>query len=49
MTVAVTLFAVLELYKQGELTWIQDNPFGEITIQARSAAAAPARLAVPSA
>jgi segregation and condensation protein A len=28
----VTLFAVLELYKQGELTWSQDEPFGEITI-----------------
>ena len=35
VTVAVTLFAVLELYKQGELTWSQDRPFGEITIQAR--------------
>ncbi len=32
VTVAVTLFAVLELYKQGELTWHQDQPFGEITI-----------------
>jgi segregation and condensation protein A len=34
VTVAVTLFAVLELYKQGELTWNQDEPFGEIRIQA---------------
>jgi segregation and condensation protein A len=33
VTVAVTLFAVLELYKQGELTWSQDEPFGEITIE----------------
>src|SRR5581483_1054597 len=33
VTVAVTLFAVLELYKQGELTWRQDEPFGEITIE----------------
>jgi segregation and condensation protein A len=32
VTVAVTLFAVLELYKRGELTWTQDQPFGEITI-----------------
>ena len=32
VAVAVTLFAVLELYKQGELTWRQDEPFGEITI-----------------
>jgi segregation and condensation protein A len=31
-TVAVTLFAVLELYKQGELTWAQEEPFGEIVI-----------------
>jgi segregation and condensation protein A len=34
VTVAVTLFAVLELYKQGELTWTQDEPFGSIEIQA---------------
>ena len=34
-TVAVTLFAVLELYKQGELTWSQDEPFGEILIESR--------------
>jgi segregation and condensation protein A len=39
VTVAVTLFALLELYKQGELTWTQDEPFGEIEI----AALAPAR------
>jgi segregation and condensation protein A len=35
VTVAVTLFAVLELYKQGELTWTQDQPFGEIVIEPR--------------
>ena len=34
VTVAVTLFAVLELYKQGELTWSQERPFGEITLSA---------------
>jgi segregation and condensation protein A len=34
VTVAVTLFAVLELYKQGELTWSQEQPFGEITLSA---------------
>ncbi len=33
VTVAVTLFALLELYKQGELTWDQDEPFGEISIE----------------
>ena len=32
VTVCVTLFALLELYKQGEATWIQDEPFGEIAI-----------------
>jgi segregation and condensation protein A len=40
VTVAVTLFAVLELYKQGELTWNQEHPFGEITIEASAAAKA---------
>jgi segregation and condensation protein A len=32
VTVAVTLFALLELYKQGEATWVQEVPFGEIAI-----------------
>ncbi|MHB8690152.1 MAG: segregation and condensation protein A [Solirubrobacteraceae bacterium] len=32
VTIAVTLFALLELYKQGEATWTQDEPFGEILI-----------------
>jgi segregation and condensation protein A len=49
VTVAVTLFALLELYKQGELTWTQAEPFGEITIEAlapaQSAALAPAQSA----
>ena len=27
VTIAVTLYAVLELYKQGELSWTQDEPF----------------------
>ncbi len=39
VTVAVTLFAVLELYKQGELTWNQDEPFGHIEIEAARGAA----------
>jgi segregation and condensation protein A len=34
VTVAVTVYALLELYKQGELTWVQPEPFGEITVQA---------------
>ncbi len=33
MTVAVTLFALLELYKQGEATWHQSETFGEIAIE----------------
>jgi segregation and condensation protein A len=36
VTVAVTVYALLELYKQGELTWRQEEPFGEITIMRRS-------------
>jgi segregation and condensation protein A len=44
VTIAVTLFAVLELYKQGELTWTQEQPFGEITVSAAGARSDPARL-----
>ena len=32
MTVAVTLFALLELYKRGEVDWSQPETFGEISI-----------------
>lgn len=35
VTVAVTVFALLELYKQGELTWTQDECFGEIRVEPR--------------
>ena len=45
VTVAVTLFAVLELYKQGELTWHQNEPFGEIRIEAPVGDAAATELA----
>jgi segregation and condensation protein A len=34
MTQAVTLFALLELYKSGELVWRQRENFGEIEIMA---------------
>jgi segregation and condensation protein A len=34
VTVAVTVYALLELYKQGELTWAQEEPFGEVTVRA---------------
>ncbi len=37
VTVAVTLYALLELYKQGEATWIQEQPFAEITIESVAA------------
>jgi segregation and condensation protein A len=33
VTVAVTLYALLELYKQGELTWSQEQPFAQIMIE----------------
>ncbi len=39
MTVAVTLFALLELYKAGEASWRQSEPFGEISVTAASAGA----------
>jgi segregation and condensation protein A len=35
MTQAVTLFALLELYKSGELVWRQKQPFGRIEISAK--------------
>jgi segregation and condensation protein A len=34
MTVAVTLFALLELYKRGEAAWEQQESFGEIAVHA---------------
>ena len=34
MTVGVTLFALLELYKRGEAGWEQAEPFGPITVRA---------------
>jgi segregation and condensation protein A len=37
LTEAVTLFALLELYKAGEARWEQEVPFGPITVTARSA------------
>ncbi len=43
VTVATTLFALLELYKQGEASWAQPEPFGEIVVSARAEDAAPAR------
>jgi segregation and condensation protein A len=34
VTVCVTVFALLELYKRGEAAWEQDEPFGPITVRA---------------
>jgi segregation and condensation protein A len=34
ITVAVTVWALLELYKRGEAAWEQDEPFGPITVRA---------------
>jgi segregation and condensation protein A len=51
MTVAVTLFALLELYKRGEATWEQHESFGEIAVHAclPEPARAPLALAGPAA
>jgi segregation and condensation protein A len=43
MTVAVTLFALLELYKRGELSWDQAEPFGEITVRSVSGSSVESR------
>jgi segregation and condensation protein A len=37
MTVAVTLFALLELYKSGEAEWEQAESFGPVTVRAGTA------------
>ena len=37
VTVCVTVFALLELYKRGEAAWEQDEPFGEITVHTAGA------------
>ncbi len=36
VTVAVTVWALLELYKRGEATWEQDEPFADITVESIS-------------
>jgi segregation and condensation protein A len=43
LTEAVTLLALLELYKQGEAIWEQEVPFGPITITVADALANPPR------
>jgi segregation and condensation protein A len=41
LTQAVTLFALLELHKQGEATWEQGEAFGAIRITAATSSASP--------
>jgi segregation and condensation protein A len=41
VTVAITLWALLELHKRGEASWDQAEPFGAITVRRLGAAAAP--------
>jgi segregation and condensation protein A len=36
VTICVTVFALLELYKRGEAAWEQDEPFGAITVRAEA-------------
>jgi chromatin segregation and condensation protein Rec8/ScpA/Scc1 (kleisin family) len=38
-SLTITLFALLELYKQGEADWEQGESFGEIAVRASSAQA----------
>ena len=45
VTVCVTVFALLELYKRGEAAWEQDEPFGPITVRAEAAPSAEAAAA----
>jgi segregation and condensation protein A len=49
MTVAVTVFALLELYKRGEASWEQEAPFAPIAVSALSAPTAEARAGVAAA
>jgi segregation and condensation protein A len=37
VTTAMTVWALLELYKRGEAAWEQDEPFGPITVRATAA------------
>ncbi len=43
VTTAITLFALLELHKQGEATWRQDAPFADVTVSVGDGAPAAAR------
>ena len=49
MTVAVTLFALLELYKRGEADWEQGESFGEIDVHRPTARPAGGALSLAGA
>jgi segregation and condensation protein A len=49
MTVAVTLFALLELYKRGEADWEQGQNFGEIAVRASARAPVASLASAPRA
>jgi segregation and condensation protein A len=49
MTVAVTLFALLELYKRGEADWEQQESFGEIAVHSPEPANAAGPIALAGA
>ena len=49
MTVAVTLFALLELYKRGEADWEQGESFGEIAVRAPEPAPATGAVSLAAA
>jgi len=48
VTVAVTIWALLELYKRGEATWAQDEPFADIVVEALAERPWPAVVEVPA-
>ena len=48
VTVCITLFALLEMYKQGEATWDQSEPFSEIMIGPQDPASTAAPAAEPA-
>ena len=43
VTVAMTLFALLDMHKRGEATWTQSKPFGDIEVTAGAGTAAGAQ------
>ncbi len=46
LTVAITLYALLELYKRGEASWEQPEPFADIVVTSMAGAGARPAAAV---